>query len=295
MSTENLGSLLSPQERLDLPSPGARARRWARMSPGEALRAAGDRLARAAERPWVRRGLAAGLGLVLAGGAFGAVVAMWPRAIPDFATGDIEDVLDYTLLSDDFNKLPIDKRLQLIKDLVARLKSMDAGDSEAMALFAAGITGKAREQLRTNAERLAVDLWDSYADKYDDIPMDQREQYLDDAFNEFTRLMEDIGGVENKKTDRERLSDAREQAQRDMKRARETDRPLEGARIGRLMKTMEERGGKVSSPRQQARMARFTRDMVRNLRGQDLNTGRPKGEAPTEQPGEPAETPPSGG
>ncbi len=282
------GSLLTAD---DLVAPPARTRR---TSAGERLRGFGAGLARVGDRPWVRRGLAAGLGLVLAGGAFGAVVAMWPRAVPDYATGEIEDVLDYTLLSADFNNLPIDKRLALIKDLVARLKSMSAGDSEAMALFAAGITGKAREQLRTNAERLAVDLWDSYADKYDDVPKEDRENYLDNAFNEFTHLMEDIAGVENKKTDKERLGDARGQAQRDMKRARENDRPMDSPRMGRFMKMVDERGGKLSTPRQQARMARFSRDMVRNLRGQDIDSGKPKEAAPTEQPGEP-EAPAGGG
>lgn len=283
------GSLLTAD---DLVGPPARTRR---RGVGDRVRGLGSGLARLGERPWVRRGLAAGLGLVLAGGAFGAVVAMWPRSVPDYASGEIEDVLDYTLLSADFNNLPIDKRLALIKELVSRLKSMSAGDSEAMALFAAGITGKAREQLRTNAERLAVDLWDSYADKYDSVPAAEREQYLDNAFNEFTHLMEDIAGVESKKTDKERLDDARGQAQRDLKRAKETDQPMDSARMGRFMKMVDERGGKLSTPRQQARMARFSRDMVRNLRGQDIDTGKPKEAAPTEQPAEPAETPPGGG
>lgn len=35
----------------------------------------------------------------------------------------MDEVLNYTLLTDEFNNLPVDKRLELLKDLIDRLKN----------------------------------------------------------------------------------------------------------------------------------------------------------------------------
>ncbi|MGD9691129.1 MAG: hypothetical protein AB7K52_11475 [Phycisphaerales bacterium] len=266
------GSVLRPEDLIDQRA-GARGV----SAGGRAIFAgAGASLRSAWAQPGVRR-LAWVLAAILAVGLpMWAYFEMRARPAPDYAHDDIGDVLDYTLLSADFNNLPIDQRMALIKDLVSRLKSMSAGDSELMAAFAAGITGEAREQMRTNAERLAVDLWDSYSDKYGDVPTEQRTEFLDNAFLEFTKLMEDVAGVENDKTDNERLADARKQAKRDAARARSELGPIP-EQAGRLVKALHERGEKVTTPVQRARITRFTRDMVRHLRDQELDTAKPRG------------------
>ncbi len=268
-----LASLLGPD---DLAMPGHQDRAAGGSRGSEAIQAYAAGLRRAADSQAARRfGLFVGVLLSL-GVLVWAYLEFRTRPIPDYAEGEIEDVLDYTLLSEDFNRLPIDKRLALIKDLVARLKGMSAGDSELMASFAAGISGKAREQLQRNIEKMGVDLLDSFADRYATVAEEQREGFLDDSFNEFTRMLEDVSGFQNNKTDKERLTDARSQAKRDMENARKNDTGMDRGRVTNFMKTVQDRGGKLAEPKQKARMARFTRDMVRHMRGQDLDSGKPK-------------------
>jgi hypothetical protein len=128
---------------------------------------------------------------VVVGGYF----ALRPRPQPDYLDAGMDDILDYTLLTEEFNKLPVKERLALISQLVMRLKGMDSGDSAMMAAFAAGIAGSARDQLMSNVSHLAIDIWDEYAVQYDDVPAEAREKFLEDAFLDFTKSMESVAGV----------------------------------------------------------------------------------------------------
>lgn len=248
------------------------------------IEAGKDKLAGAWANKRVRRSAIALLALAIVGGSVGAYFALRDRATPDYLADDLDDVLDYTLLSGDFNKLPLDQRMKLMKDMIARLKGMGSGDSAMMAAFAAGLSGKAMEQARENMEILAVDLWDDFAVKYRDVPKDDRESYLDASFLEFSRLMEDVSGFSDKRSEADRLADTKKQARRDMQRG-----PAPGAmqpdRANGLMKIVQDRGQKVSSPEQRGRMGKFTRDMARNLRGQDIDSGQTKDAPPATDPG----------
>lgn len=223
----------------------------------------------------LRQGSVAALVMLLFTGSALAVFSLLPRHRPDVAAGDITDVLDYTLLSEDFNKLPLDERFRILRELVRRLRTMSADDSAMMAAFAAGITGQARDQLRKNAEKLMVDTWDSYAAEYEKVKPEDRADFLDRKFVEFTKMGEDLVGESRDKPDHERLADGKKDAQRDAQRARERDPGMtdRGARF--VMETVQ-RGSMMAAPDQRSRMARFSRDMTRQLRGQDLNTGKPK-------------------
>src|SRR2546423_1864572 len=81
----------------------------------------------------------------------GAYFAFRPVPQPDYRKDNLRKVFNYTLLTDEFNRLPIEKRLELIGQLVQRMKGMSAGDSTLLAAFAAGIAGKARAQIEENA------------------------------------------------------------------------------------------------------------------------------------------------
>ena len=112
---------------------------------------------------WLRRvALAALCAALLVGGAFG-VLALIPRSIPNYAQDPMDEIMEFTLLSDDFNRLPVEKRLELIKDLVARLKTMSGDDSSALAMFAASIGREMRRQMEETVKRLAVDVVDMFA------------------------------------------------------------------------------------------------------------------------------------
>jgi len=226
-------------------------------------------------RPRVRRGAAIAAVLLVLGGGAGLYLWLRPVPQPDYLIDDLDDVLGYTFLTDGFNNLPLQERLALIKDLVRRIQGMGSSDSALMAAFAAGITGEARDKLRKNIERLGIDLWDDYAKRYADVPPDKREEWLDDAFVDFSKQMEEIAGQPRNKTKEERLAEARKNAQRGQEIARERDRGMNGQFASGIYGVVN-KGSEQATPGQQARMAQFGVQMTRRMRGQDLNTGKPK-------------------
>ncbi|MBC7834762.1 MAG: hypothetical protein H7Y88_06635, partial [Phycisphaerales bacterium] len=219
-----------------------------------------------------RRIVIAAAALLLLVGGLGGYFLLRPTPIPDFETAGMDDVFNYTLLEDDFNKLPIDRRLSLIGDLIKRLKSMTATDSAMMAAFAAGIRDKAREQLMENASKLAIDVWDSYAKDYGDVPADEREQYLDDSYVEFTKMMETLAGETRDISDEERLDEARQQAARDKKAIQSGEGPS-GEQFGRMFGFMREDVAKHAAPQQRSRGQLMMRDMSRRFRGESVSGG----------------------
>lgn len=288
---EKLSNEPSATERLFDPaefSPAAGAGRGARASARHDAKPLRDRLndglwlgingvGRWSRRKWPARGLLAVAGVALLAGAIIAYDRWHVKPRPNFAVADLDDVLDYALMTEGFNKLPLQQRLDLIKQLVARMKGMSADDSALTAAFAAGIMGPARAQLQRNAERLAIDLWDSYSKDYTSVKPADRGAFLDQSIVDFTKTMEGIAGVESGLEDNERLSQTKSQAQRDAARAKERDPGLSADRVGGLFAFVGKQGEQVQDVRQRSRMARFSRDVTRHMRGQDVDTGRPKG------------------
>jgi hypothetical protein len=204
-----------------------------------------------------------------------------PRLQPDYDRGAIDDVFDYTLLSDEFNRLPVEERLKLIGKLVQRMKGLSTDDSVLLAAFAAGIGGAAREQLERNAARMAIDLWDSYAKDYGKVPLEKQGEYLEEKFVEFSKTMEEVAGEHRDVSDRERVDEMKKQAQKDMKWAKEhPDRMPNGRELGTVFSVLNYNVGGHASPEQRARGSLLMRDMIRQFRGQDPSTGKWKNGPP---------------
>jgi len=200
-----------------------------------------------------------------------------PRLQPNYDTAPIDDVFDYTLLTDEFNKLSVEERLKLMGKLVQRMRGLSSEDSVLLAAFAAGIGGAARQQFEKNASLMAIDMWDKYAKEYDGVPADQREDFLERTFVEFTKTMEEIAGESRDIPDRERISEAKQQAQKDMKWAKDhPDKMPDGKTLGRIAGILNNNVGGHASPDQRQRGQQMMRDMVRDFRGQDPTTGKPK-------------------
>ena len=218
--------------------------------------------------------IAAMLVALLSAGAF----SYWKWGIvhrPDFAADDLDDVLNYAMLTDDFNRLPIDERMKLLSELVKRLKSSSSGDSAMLAAFAAGIEGQLRDQFVTNSAKLAVDMFDQYARNYDKVPDDQREKYLEDSFADMTKKMEAVAGVTRNVSDADRVAEVRRQAQRD-KQNIEAGKGPGGAMAGRMVDMLQKNVGSKASPAQRGRGAAMMRDMGRYFRNEDIRTGAPR-------------------
>jgi len=200
---------------------------------------------------------------------------LWLRPVPqpDFLTDDLDSLFNYTMLTDEFNRLSVQERLGLIQQLVERLKGMDAGESAMMAAFAAGIAGAAREQIMENASRLMIDMMDQYAAQYVELPPEERAAFIDAKVIEMVRTMEAMDGTPTDRSDEEILAEGRRQAQRDMRMLSNPETRPSGRQAGRIFAFMREDMGGNATPQERARVAPFVRDMVRRMRGQDIQTG----------------------
>lgn len=239
------------------------------------LRANWDaRMADPARAKQTKQRLRVGGALLLVALGVGAYFAFRPVPQPDYLDDPIDDVFNYTLLTDEFNKLPVEKRLELISQLIKRLQSMQGKDSVMLAAFASGIAGSAREQIKENASRLAVDMWDKYAKDYRNVPESEREDYLEKTFLDFVKSMEAMSGQPRNVTDEERLDEVRRQAQRDREAMNDPNRSPDGAALGTFFEFMNNDVGSRATPQQKQRGSQMLRDMARHFRGQDPETGK---------------------
>jgi hypothetical protein len=248
-------------------------------SDGDRIHAAQSAARSVENRRWGRRlGFIAAAVLLLTGGAITAV-ALMPTPVPDALNDDMDDVLAFALTSDEFNELPLDERLKLIRDLVQRFKTMSGADSAAMAAFASTIEGRIRKQMEKNVKRLGVDLMDYYAAGYAGVPTEKQGDYLDEAILNMTRLMEELSGEDTglPDDDEERMAALSKQAQRDqawMERNRPRD--MEAGRVVPFIEFLQRDASQVAGPDQRSRVTKFGRDLTRHLRDQDISTGEPK-------------------
>lgn len=215
--------------------------------------------------------LGGAVGLAIGGGIVWTTLALMPVPKPDYDTGAIGDVLGYTLLTTEFDALPLEERIDLIGQVVKRIEQMDAKEGTLMAAFAAGIMGEARDQLEANAAGVMLDIWDEFAPGYQRItdPAD-KEAYLEQATADMIRLFERMDGDPTTRTDEELLANAREQAQRDQERFNDPMRGPSSAGIARIATFMNRELGDRATPQQRARIGKISRDMTRYLRGEDL-------------------------
>lgn len=235
----------------------ARARAWARG---------------AWAHPASRAMVVASALMLTASGALAAWLTLRPVPKPDYEAGRLDTLFNYTLLTDEFNGLPIEERVELIGQLVSRVRGMDGSESVLMAAFAAQIAGPARDQLVENASKVMVDLTDRAAEGYDrSASRADRVAYVEQAAVDLVIAMRTMGGEEVTESREEILADAREQARRDAEIARDALTPeAAGQMTTFLARTM----GMNSSAQQKLRMGVFGRDMARTLRGEDIDTGR---------------------
>lgn len=264
------GSLL---DGIDVSSaaPHARAAKAARPFVPPVLR--DNRVVRWCDRN--RLVVAGALALLLIGGGVWIYLSTRFEPPPDYATAPMDDLLDYTFITDDFNKLPIDKRLDLLRELIKRYGSMSSSDSVAMAAFAAMIEGDLREQMMKNASLVAIDLWDKFAADYQGVPETQRGEWMDQTVVDFMRMMDSFNPRGPREaTDEKLLEEARTQASRDVNAVRSGQ--LSSGDLGQMADFMRNGMGRFAAPQTQTRAAQLMRDMTRHLRGQDIVTGKPK-------------------
>jgi len=269
-----LGSLL---DELDEPVGGARG--TDRPSLRDRLNAWGGALVYG---PWAtrRRRIVSGaiLGAAIIGAGTIGYLQTRPTPRPDYETDPLNELFDYTLLTDEFNTLSVEERLELLGVLYRRMQGMSASDSVLLAAFAAQIEGDMREQLEENVARLMLDTADMLALEYQDLPSNatqaHRERALEDAFVEFVRLGGVFEGRPVEDSRQQILDEGREEAQQ-----REAELAADSSSLREadwVFNTMQDGMQQFSTPQQRARVTRFMRDITRHLRGQDIDTGEPE-------------------
>lgn len=210
--------------------------------------------------------------IIVIGLGVGGYVMFRPMPKPDYANDSIYRVFKYTMLTDEFNKLSVEERLRLIGMIRERLENLDKSESLLLAAFASGIAGETREQLEENISRLLIDTWDMHALDYADVPVEDREAYVDGIFIELHEMMETLGGDANGKSADERLAEGRQQAQRDAEMVKDGSGPSSRA-LARISRILNDGVGGHATPQQKVRGQLLMRDMTRRLRGQPLSGG----------------------
>ncbi len=204
--------------------------------------------------------------------AVAVALSLWlwlrPMPTPDYGTGRIDSLMNFTMLRDEFNRLSIDERLKLLGQLRDRLSGLTAGESVLLAAFAGGIMDQAREQLAENASRLAIDMWDQYASDYQYVTEEDQGQFLDATLVSFVRSMETLSGQASDKSDSEILSDAKTQARDDLEQMQSGNGAPAGA-MGMMYSVMRNDVEVHASAPQRVRGQQMMLDMVRRLRGTD--------------------------
>lgn len=290
---KRFGSLLDDAGVGALPDGSPSRPRWDRRF-DEAMR---RRVRGVWKNPRRRNTALALLAVLVIGGAVGAYFIFRPVPKPDFNTANIDVLFNYTLLTEEFNSLPIEERIELLAQLVERLKSIDGDQSLLMALFAAKIQGEVRRQFERNASLLAVDLFDSYADDFNDnAPPEDKDAFVEGKFIEFQKTLEKIGGFEREISDEDRLIEARKQSKRDLEFAQSGRMPLENT--VRMLSFVNQGVGREATGHQKIRINGFITQMVRTLREGEVPPEEPKpqppsgpaddqADAPVEEPTEP--------
>jgi hypothetical protein len=221
-----------------------------------------------------------GAAIAVAGLAIGAAIAFGGSGGDAFPNEEAPDPFGGTLstivFEDEFNRLPVEERVDLVRELLDRMRSMDSGSSAMLAAFAAGIREEARAQLETNARRLMVDFMDLHAKRYAGTSAEDREAMLEQSLREMVTLQRQLFGMDAGEDGVEDgMARARRDAKREQERAAENRDQLDSGEAAGFMRWAQ-REGAESDPNQRARVTLFMRDMTRHLRGQDLDTGEPK-------------------
>lgn len=214
-----------------------------------------------------RRGSIAALVLLVGGAGAGAWLQFRIQPPPDYENDRLDVLFEYTLLTDDFNRLSVEERLALLGQLIDRLKSMGSSDSLMLAMFASTIMGEMRAQLEENISRLAIDVADKFAVEYDpNVPEDEKEQYLEDVFVDMQRLFAVVDTDLATKDREEMLDDGRRQAKRDLDRF--NSGKVGAGEVIRVFDLMNNKVGSHMSGHQRVRVQTMFRDMTEMLRAE---------------------------
>jgi hypothetical protein len=193
-------------------------------------------------------------------------VVRW-QAPPSIFDSPVQNVLGY-LAMDDFSQLPLEERVQFLLEFSDRFRGMEQSESATMAAFLAGISGPVRETATENVRTLAKDILVDGASDYVNLPFSERGEFLDAWVIRWTKVGERMAmGEEREKTDEERVSDMRSQADRDSTRELDESRipDLTAVSAVRFMDFWSSEVESTASPREQGQIVVFMTDLRKHM------------------------------
>jgi len=175
------------------------------------------------------------------------------RKPPSIFDTPVDGVLSY-LGTDDFNKLPLQERLDFLKQVMQRFGSMSQSDSALASAFFAGLTGPANEKLVDNARILGKDILVQGATEYLSLTDDKsREEYIDKWLVKWVRFAEEATGRHSSQSDQQVLDRMSDQARRDLKRGIDIDAALAQQMVDFWARDV----ASVTGPKEQAQIYQF--------------------------------------
>ena len=226
-------------------------------------------------RQWIedrRRGFVAAIAIVAAFGIAAGAWAWWSsrwRPPPSIFDTPVDDVLGY-LAIDDFNRLPLEERVRFMIYFANRFRGVEQSESAVMAAFFAGLTVKAKEQLRQNARTLAKDILAEGASTYVNLPAKERGAFIDEWLVRWSKVGEEIAmGEPRQRSDEDRIEEFRREARRGQERQaeRRVDISLTEVGAGRFIDLWQSDVEQAATPREQGQITRFMVDVRKRLTG----------------------------
>ena len=218
-----------------------------------------------------RKEFLSGLGVVLLCAAVAFFMWWWYvvrwQAPPSIFGSPVQNVLGY-LAMDDFSQLPLEERVRFLMEFSDRFRDMEQSESATMAAFLAGISGPVRETATNNVRVLAKDILMDGASDYVNLPFSERSEFLDDWVVRWTKVGERMAlGEEREKTDEERVSEMKSQAERDSTRELDESRipDLTAVSAVRFMDFWAQDVESTASPREQGQIVVFMTDLRKHL------------------------------
>lgn len=192
------------------------------------------------------------------------------RRPPSIFDTPVDDVASF-FVSDDFNRLSVQERMELIGNFVKRFQGLTQSESAVLSAFMAGLTGKTMDQLRLNVRILARDFMKEGASGYFSIPPEERATYLDQWLVEWMKFGERMErGEERAMSDEQRLAMVKRDAARG--REREAQRGPDASQWSerdavRIMDFWRREVESVATPAEQGQIMRFMQDLRRHVGG----------------------------
>ena len=226
-------------------------------------------------RQWLeerRRGFVAAVAILaafsIAAGAWAWWSSRW-KPPPSIFDTPVDDVLGY-LAIDDFNRLPLEERVRFMIEFANRFRGLEQSESAVMAAFMAGLTGKAKEQLRQNARTLAKDILAEGAAAYVNLPEKERDAFIDEWLVRWSKVGEEIAmGEPRQRSDEDRIEEFRREARRGQERQAERSIDISLTEVGaaRFLDLWQSDVEKAATPREQGQITRFMVDVRKRLTG----------------------------